>query len=89
MMFSPPFIFYGLILTLCWATVSARVYVRKFILKAFAADDWLMLVSLACLTILIVFISYITTLGFGEHMSAVPKENIVKIFRACLFHICT
>lgn len=33
---------------LAWITVGLRVYVRGYMLRAFALDDWLMVLTLVC-----------------------------------------
>lgn len=36
-------------ITLAWIAVGLRVYVRAFMLRTFALDDWLIVLSLVCL----------------------------------------
>jgi hypothetical protein len=35
-------------LLLAWITVGLRVYVRAFMLRTFALDDWLIVLALVC-----------------------------------------
>ncbi|KAH7021619.1 uncharacterized protein B0I36DRAFT_334894 [Microdochium trichocladiopsis] len=53
-----------------------RVYARAFIMKAFAADDWLMMVSMFAFTINTITCVLGTVYGSGSHMADLSPENI-------------
>ncbi|KAH7024727.1 uncharacterized protein B0I36DRAFT_163974 [Microdochium trichocladiopsis] len=53
-----------------------RVYARAFIMKAFAADDWLMMVSMFAFTVNTITCVLGTFYGSGMHLVDLSTENI-------------
>ncbi|KAH7033727.1 uncharacterized protein B0I36DRAFT_362363 [Microdochium trichocladiopsis] len=62
--------------SLAFVASALRVYVRTFILKRFAVDDWLMMVAMFAFTINTVTCVMATIYGLGGHMADVSPENI-------------
>lgn len=81
-------------LTLSWITVTLRCYVRIYIVKSFAIDDYFILVTLFTFTIFCGLALASVYWGTGQHMADLPirnQWNAMKMWHICEFvlPICT
>jgi hypothetical protein len=67
-----------LFLALSWTTVLARCYVRIVMIKAFAIDDWLILVSLGFFSVYSGLVIDGVYWGCGRHMKDLPVRNRIN-----------
>jgi hypothetical protein len=65
-------------LALSWITVLARCYVRVLMIKAFAIDDWLILLTLVFFTIYSGLVLVGIHWGCGRHMRDLPVHSRVN-----------
>jgi hypothetical protein len=65
-------------LVLSWITVLARCYVRAVMIKAFALDDWLILLTLGFFTVYSGLVLDGIRWGCGRHMKDLPVRNRVN-----------
>ncbi|KAL3423127.1 hypothetical protein PVAG01_04874 [Phlyctema vagabunda] len=65
-----------LMLSLAIVTTGLRSWVRKTMIKSFGLDDWLMLSTLACFTVLVSLGFHLNTLGLGHHIITFTAEQL-------------
>jgi hypothetical protein len=74
-----------LFLVLSWLTVLARCYVRIFMIKAFAVDDWLILITLGLFSVYGGLVVDGVYWGCGRHMKDLPVHNRVNAMHVSHF----
>lgn len=74
-------------LVLSWVTVLARCWVRIRMIKAFAWDDWLTVLTLQIFTIYCSFVLVGAHWGCGRHMHDLTVKQRVKSMRVSLLSI--
>lgn len=74
-----------LFLVLSWLTVLARCWVRVKMIKAFALDDWLLLVTLLLFSIYSVLVIVGVYWGCGRHMRDLSVRQKVNAMRVSTF----
>ncbi|KAI0012741.1 hypothetical protein F4779DRAFT_530875 [Xylariaceae sp. FL0662B] len=66
-------------LFLCTAAVAARSYTRAVLLKQFDLSDWALLLSLACMAVLVAVGIHTGQYGQGRHQWNVTLANMLKL----------
>jgi hypothetical protein len=74
-------------LVLSWLTVLARCYVRIFMIKAFAVDDWLILVTLGFFSIYSGIAIDGVYWGLGRHTKDLSVRNRVNAMHVSHFFL--
>ncbi|KAL1880545.1 hypothetical protein VTK73DRAFT_5558 [Phialemonium thermophilum] len=80
---------YGTIIatgSLALVVSGARLYTRKFILDAFALDDWATLIALIVVTVFNGIGIGVTANGAGKHINHVSQEDLQRWF--LLYYVC-
>lgn len=65
----------AILTVVCWVCVVARFYTRRCVERYVDAGDWMLLLALFVVTIFAAFFWAAVKEGFGQHTSAMPKEN--------------
>ncbi|KAH8425279.1 uncharacterized protein LDX57_003036 [Aspergillus melleus] len=68
---------------------SMRLYLRKFITRAFGLDDCLVILAMICVLLFAALSIYLTFFGIGRHMDTVPVEQLPTMQYAIYISLCT
>ncbi|KAI9045134.1 uncharacterized protein KD926_009548 [Aspergillus affinis] len=68
---------------------SLRLYLRKFITRAFGLDDCLVILALILVLLFAALSIYLTFFGIGRHMDTVPEDQLPTMQYAIYISLCT
>jgi len=78
----------AVLLPLAWITVALRCWVKRCVMNAFSADDWLMLIALVFFSAVVSMEFVSAGLGFGHHTEDLQAYQVSQILKVsvCLVH---
>jgi Kef-type K+ transport system membrane component KefB len=71
----------AILLPLAWITAILRCWVKRFVVKAFGADDWLMLMALLLFTVNVSMSFVMANWEFGHPVEDFEEHQLSQVLR--------